>query len=80
MRYHPKMIAGASWVWWVGFHAVVALLLLADSLLRGHKGENKHLQLFAWLWSRLRCTPSMTSTRSAHSIRSTESGCTQTGF
>jgi tellurite resistance protein TerC len=29
------MIAGASWVWWVGFHAVVAALLAADSLLRG---------------------------------------------
>ena len=30
------MIAGASWVWWVGFHAVVAALLAADSLLPGH--------------------------------------------
>jgi tellurite resistance protein TerC len=30
---------------------VVALLLLADSLLPGHKGENKHAQLFAWLWT-----------------------------
>ncbi|HUA91746.1 MAG TPA: hypothetical protein VL991_04220 [Terracidiphilus sp.] len=27
------MIAGASWVWWIGFHAVVAVLLVADSLL-----------------------------------------------
>jgi tellurite resistance protein TerC len=25
------MIAGASWQWWLGFHAVVAALLLADS-------------------------------------------------
>ncbi len=31
------MIAGVSWVWWVGFHAVVAALLLADSLLPGHR-------------------------------------------
>jgi len=45
------MIAGASWVWWVGFHAVVALLLLADSLLPGHKGEARQSQLFAWLWT-----------------------------
>jgi len=29
------MIAGASWVWWLGFHAVVAALLVADLLLRG---------------------------------------------
>jgi tellurite resistance protein TerC len=33
------MIAGASWLWWLGFHAAVALLLLADSLLPGHRSE-----------------------------------------
>jgi tellurite resistance protein TerC len=33
------MIAGASWEWWLGFHAVVAALLLADSLLLGGRGE-----------------------------------------
>jgi tellurite resistance protein TerC len=27
------MIAGVSWAWWLGFHAVVAVLLVADSLL-----------------------------------------------
>jgi tellurite resistance protein TerC len=43
------MIAGASWVWWLGFHAVVAALLLADSLLPGHNGEDRHAQAFAWL-------------------------------
>ena len=43
------MIAGVSWVWWVGFHAAVAALLLADSLLPGHRAETKHPQLFAWL-------------------------------
>jgi tellurite resistance protein TerC len=42
-------IAGEPWGWWVGFHAVVALLLLADSLLPGHRGEAKHTQAFAWL-------------------------------
>lgn len=29
------MVAGASWAWWVGFHAVVAELLLLDWLLAG---------------------------------------------
>jgi tellurite resistance protein TerC len=43
------MIAGVSWVWWVGFHAVVAVLLLADSLLPGHRRETRYPQLFAWL-------------------------------
>jgi tellurite resistance protein TerC len=33
------MIAGASWLWWVGFHAVVAALLAADFLLRGALGD-----------------------------------------
>lgn len=32
------MIAGASWGWWVGFHAVVAALLLLDGLLTGRGG------------------------------------------
>jgi tellurite resistance protein TerC len=45
------MIAGASWVWWVGFHAVVAALLLADSLLPGHRRESGHAQAFAWIWT-----------------------------
>jgi tellurite resistance protein TerC len=45
------MIAGASWVWWVGFHAVVAALLLADSLLPGHRRESGHAQAFAWMWT-----------------------------
>ncbi len=35
------MIAGASWTWWLGFHAVVALLLVGDSLLfRGKRAEH----------------------------------------
>jgi tellurite resistance protein TerC len=45
------MIAGVSWLWWVGFHAVVAVLLLVDSLLPGHKTEDRNAQLFAWLWT-----------------------------
>jgi tellurite resistance protein TerC len=43
------MIAGASWEWWVGFHAVVAVLLLADSFLPGHRRPTRYPQLFAWL-------------------------------
>jgi tellurite resistance protein TerC len=45
------MIAGASWLWWLGFHAVVAALLLVDSLLPGHKSDDKNAQLSAWLWT-----------------------------
>jgi len=45
------MIGGVSWLWWVGFHAVVAALLLADSLLPGHRRETRYPQAFAWLWT-----------------------------
>jgi tellurite resistance protein TerC len=45
------MIGGASWVWWLGFHAVVATLLLADALLMGHRGPTRRPQAFAWLWT-----------------------------
>lgn len=47
------MIAGATWGWWLGFHVVVAALLLADSLLPGHRRETSHPQAFAWLWTAL---------------------------
>jgi tellurite resistance protein TerC len=43
------MIAGVSWVWWVGFHAVVVLLLLIDSLLPGHREQTRFPQLVAWI-------------------------------
>jgi len=42
-------IAGHSWLWWIGFHAAVALLLIGDSLLPGHRGPSRRTQLFAWL-------------------------------
>jgi tellurite resistance protein TerC len=45
------MIAGASWVWWVGFHVAVVVLLLTDSLLPGHRRESGHAQAFAWIWT-----------------------------
>ncbi|MGO8757621.1 MAG: TerC family protein [Terracidiphilus sp.] len=42
------MIAGVSWAWWAGFHAVVAAVLAADVLL-GRKGESRLGQGFVWL-------------------------------
>jgi tellurite resistance protein TerC len=43
------MIAGVSWIWWVGFHGAVALLLFGDWLLPGHRRATRHAQAFAWL-------------------------------
>ncbi len=45
------MIAGASWVWWLGFHAAVVALVVADSLLPGHRRESPRAQSVAWLWT-----------------------------
>jgi tellurite resistance protein TerC len=45
------MIAGVSWVWWLGFHAAVAALLLIDAFLPGRRRETHHAQLVAWLWT-----------------------------
>lgn len=42
------MIAGASWAWWAGFHAVVAAVLVADSFLPGHRSASRHAQAFVW--------------------------------
>ncbi len=43
------MIAGVSWVWWAGFHAVVVVLLVGDWFMPGHRRETSHKQAFAWL-------------------------------
>jgi tellurite resistance protein TerC len=43
------MVAGQPWGWWIGFHAAVALLVLADSLLPGHRSDAKNTQTFAWV-------------------------------
>src|SRR5208282_2744613 len=43
------MIAGVSWAWWVGFHAVVAAVLLADSFLPGHRRASRYAQAFVWV-------------------------------
>jgi tellurite resistance protein TerC len=47
------MIAGVTWIWWFGFHAVVAALLLADWLFVGRRPESRRSQTFAWLWTAL---------------------------
>jgi tellurite resistance protein TerC len=45
------MLAGVSWIWWVGFHVVVAALLVADTLLPGSRTEARRTQKVAWLWT-----------------------------
>jgi tellurite resistance protein TerC len=45
------MIGGASWTWWVGFHVVVAALLIVDSLLTGRAPESRRSQKVTWLWT-----------------------------
>jgi tellurite resistance protein TerC len=45
------MIAGVPWGWWIGFHAVVVFLLIADSLLPGHRRESPRANRVAWLWT-----------------------------
>jgi tellurite resistance protein TerC len=45
------MVAGVSWTWWVGFHAAVAVLLLADAFLPGRRLESPRTQTVAWLWT-----------------------------
>ena len=44
------MFAGASWAWWLGFHAAVVLLLAIDGLLPARKREASS-QSTAWLWT-----------------------------
>jgi tellurite resistance protein TerC len=43
------MIAGATWGWWLAFHAVVAALLAGDWLLSGRRNAAGHRLAFAWL-------------------------------
>jgi tellurite resistance protein TerC len=45
------MIAGVSWVWWLGFHAAVAAVLLAGSLLPGQKRQTRNSQVAQGLWT-----------------------------
>lgn len=43
------MIAGASWVWWAGFHAAGAVLLAGDWLLARRGRALQREKSFAWL-------------------------------
>jgi predicted tellurium resistance membrane protein TerC len=45
------MIGGASWTWWICFHVVVVGLLLADSLLPGHRRDEQPSPALAWIWT-----------------------------
>ena len=45
------MIAGASWTWWIGFHAAVAVLIAVDALLPSHRHETAPAQRVAWIWT-----------------------------
>src|ERR1700738_2627152 len=45
------MIGGASWTWWIGFHAAGGVLLVVDSLLPGHRRDSRQAQRAAWLWT-----------------------------
>jgi tellurite resistance protein TerC len=43
-------IAGAPLLWWIGFHAAVLVLIVADALLP-HSREDKPRPRLAWIWS-----------------------------
>jgi tellurite resistance protein TerC len=45
------MLAGVSWTWWVGFHLVVAALLVADALLPSVRHQAGRSARAAWLWT-----------------------------
>ncbi len=45
------MIAGASWVWWIGFHVLVAALLAVDALLPSHRRDGGLSHKVAWIWT-----------------------------
>jgi tellurite resistance protein TerC len=45
------MIAGVSWIWWVGFHVVVAGLLAADALLPGRRSDTPRTRSTSWIWT-----------------------------
>ena len=46
-----EMIAGASWMWWIGFHVAVLVLLAVDALLPAHRREESRTQRSAWVWT-----------------------------
>jgi tellurite resistance protein TerC len=44
------MIGGAAWSWWIGFHIVVVLLLVADTFLPLH-GDDRRSHMLSWIWT-----------------------------
>ena len=44
------MIGGGAWTWWIGFHIVVVVLLVADSFLPLH-GNDRRSHLLSWIWT-----------------------------
>jgi tellurite resistance protein TerC len=47
------MIGDAPWAWWIGFHVVVVVLLVADSLLTSHSKSPNVNQKLALAWTAL---------------------------
>ncbi len=45
------MIAGASWGWWIGFHAAVIVLLAVDALTPASRHHEARTQRMAWIWT-----------------------------
>jgi tellurite resistance protein TerC len=45
------MIGGASWTWWIGFHVLVAVLLVVDALLHRKPRDEEHSHRLAWIWT-----------------------------
>lgn len=45
------MIAGATWGWWLGFHAAVLTLLLVDAFLPVHRRDAPRTPAAAWIWT-----------------------------
>jgi predicted tellurium resistance membrane protein TerC len=45
------MTAGASWVWWLGFHGAVVLLLVVDAKLPAGRSDVPQTQTAAWVWT-----------------------------
>jgi tellurite resistance protein TerC len=45
------MIGGASWVWWLGFHVAVVLLLCVDAFLLSHRQDGSRTPAGAWIWT-----------------------------
>jgi tellurite resistance protein TerC len=42
------MIGGGAWSWWIGFHVVVVLVLVADSFLPLH-GNDRRSRVLSWI-------------------------------